>query len=139
MLKLGKILKETRIKHGISLSEVAKGLLIQEIYVEAIEDGYDDRLPSGTYKRIYTRAYCRLLGVEYKEYKVDKPVPIAPTASALSTSENKHVEKIRKNDPESLELDLPFDTDRLFRIGYKIIATALVLYAVIKFLMWIFN
>ena len=138
-MKLGKILKETRIKHGITLSEVAKELLIQEIYVEAIEDGYDDRLPSGTYKRIYTRAYCRLLGVEFKEDKHDKPGPIAETTADSHSDGKKPAEMNRTNEPESLELDLPFDTDRAFRICYKLIASAIVIFAIIKFFMWIFN
>jgi len=143
-LSLGSILKETRIKRGISLTDVSRELLIAEEYLEAIEDGMDDRLPSETYKRIYTRAYCRFLGIEFKEDK-----PPADTASIIAGQN----EKVKQDKIESsktkpvqqktvqnqdLELDFPVDINRIFRIFVKVAGTLLVLYLIFKFFQWIF-
>ena len=131
-MKIGRILKETRIKKGITLSEASKALLIQESYLEAIEDDIDDMLPEGVYKLIYTRAYFRYLGVEYKEDIVQKPLE-------KEEMENKvEPEKSESKAGESLELNFPFDINRSFRFGVKIIVTIVIIYMIVKLLQLIF-
>ena len=136
-MKLGHILKETRIKRGISLSEVARELLIQEEYLEAIEDGIDDLLPSGTYKRIYTRAYCKFLGVEFKE-----PVSEEKTTDIISDDEDDEKQDDQIIDDftqdEVSDLELPFDINRAFRIFLKVFLTLFVIYVIIQLFRLIF-
>jgi cytoskeletal protein RodZ len=131
-LKIGRILKETRIKKGITLSEASKALLIQEDYLEAIEDGMDDRLPAGVYKLIYTRSYCAYLGVEYREEKVKK----SPEQDDIE--KDRESEKTETQSTEPLELDFPIDINRTFRIGVKIIVSIVIVYILVKFFQLIF-
>jgi cytoskeletal protein RodZ len=140
-LKLGHLLKEIRIKRGISLSEVARELLIHEEYIEAIEDGIDERLPSGTYKRIYSRAYCKFLGVEYRD---DTPEEKPPEEVQVTYTVEPKKEKAKKPvNEEELDLDLPFDLssidiNRTFRIGARLIALFLIIWVIVKVISWIF-
>lgn len=147
-MSLGKILKETRIKRGISLTDVSRELLIKEAYLEAIEDGIDERLPSETYKRIYTRAYCRFLGVEFKETQQTSEETSKVVSNAVSVKKNpaeKDRPKVMEKKPQpsinssnDLELDIPFDFNRACRIFAKIMGTILIIYLIVKFFQWIF-
>lgn len=132
-MNIGRILKETRIKKGITLSEASKALLIQESYLEAIEDNIDDNLPAGVYKLIYTRAYCRYLGVEYKEDTIQKSQEEVEEADEVETEETETAQV-----PESLELNFPFDINRSFRVGVKVIVTLVVIFMIIKLFQLIF-
>lgn len=135
-LKLGHLLKEIRIKRGISLSEVARELLIHEEYIEAIEDGIDEALPSGTYKRIYSRAYCKFLGVEYRD---DTPEEKPPEVVQVTNPDELKKEKTKKPvDEEEYDLDLPFDINRAFRVTARLIVLVLVIWAIVKIFSWIF-
>ena len=134
-LKIGRILKDARIKKGITLSEASKALLIQENYLEAIESDIDDILPAGVYKLIYTRAYCRYLGVEYKEEVEQKPEENVENDEEYEKNEP---EKSDSDESESLELDLPLDINRSFRIGMKIIVTIVVIYMIVKLFQLVF-
>lgn len=114
------------------MSEASKALLIQEDYLEAIEDGMDDRLPKGVYKLIYTRSYCAFLGVEYREDRVK-----------ISSEQNDIEKEGESKKPETqstapVELDFPVDINRAFRMGVKIIVTIVILYTLIKFFQLIF-
>ncbi len=131
-MKIGRILKETRIKKGITLSEASKALLIQEDYLEAIEDGMDDRLPEGVYKLIYTRSYCAYIGVEYRKDKVKK----SPEQDDIEKEGES--EKPETQSTEPLELDFPVDINRVFRMGVKIIITLVIVYILFKFFQLIF-
>lgn len=139
-MRLGQILKETRIKRGTSLSEVAKELLITEEYIEAIEDGIDDILPSGTYKRIYTRAYCKYLGVEYRDDSKKKETAQSDDVEEYYVSDE--LDEITKkpsseNEPENLEL--AFDCNRTFRISIKILGTIFVIYLLVRLISHLFS
>ena len=129
-LKLGHLLKEIRIKRGISLSEVARELLIHEEYIEAIEDGIDERLPSGTYKRIYSRAYCKFLGVEYRDDTPEEQP--AEEVQATYTVEPRKEKTKKPIEEEEYDLDLPFDINRAFRISARLLILILIIWAIIR-------
>jgi cytoskeletal protein RodZ len=135
VLHLGRTLKETRIKRGISISEVAKELLIHEDYIEAIEDGMDDVLPSGTYKRIYTRAYCKFLGVEFKESIFDEQ---SETVEEQTPEDDEFAELDKLNKQEEQNGELSFDFNRAFRIFFKTIVIIILIYVIIKLITLIF-
>ena len=143
-MSLGRTLKETRIKRGISLTDVSRELLVNEEYLEAIEDGMDDRLPSETYKRIYTRAYCKFLGVEFRESVLESTAVKPVTTHNEKFKQNQDVEVTRKATEDksfqsrSFELDFPFDINRAFRITVKVVVTVLGIYLIIRFFQWIF-
>ncbi|MDT8363111.1 MAG: helix-turn-helix domain-containing protein [Nitrosomonas sp.] len=60
---LGELLRDERIRQGLSLSEVARRLCLSERQVTAIESQTDTSLPSAvpTFQRGYVRNYARLL------------------------------------------------------------------------------
>jgi len=149
-LSLGRTLKETRIKRGISLSDVSRDLLIQEQYLEAIEDGIDGVIPTGTYKKIYTRAYCKFLGIEFR----DDPKPtVLPKTNGIRADvpgnlskekeipKSKAVEK-RSLNPEPTDLEFPVDINKIVRITGKTLLLLAIIYIIVflivKLFQWIF-
>ncbi len=67
-MQIGQILKEARIERGLTLSQVADELLIQEKYLQALEEGNYEQIPGEAYQRAFFRAYADFLGLgEYIE------------------------------------------------------------------------
>ncbi|HDS31054.1 MAG TPA: helix-turn-helix domain-containing protein, partial [Firmicutes bacterium] len=62
-MQIGEILKEARMERGLTLSQVAKELLIQEKYLQALEDGNYEIIPGEAYQRAFFRAYAEFLGL----------------------------------------------------------------------------
>lgn len=63
-LEAGAILREERLRHGLSEVEVATSLRLSPKILEYIETGQFERLPGETFGRGYIRAYARLLNLE---------------------------------------------------------------------------
>lgn len=77
----GEILKEERIKKGLSLREVSDKIKISPNFLDAIENNNLHYLPGGFFTRNFVRAYARFLGLNdekiLKEFNlVNKPVKI---------------------------------------------------------------
>ena len=62
-MKIGEILREARKEKGLSLSQVAKEIFIQEKYLQALEDGNYDLIPGEAYQRAFFRTYADYLGL----------------------------------------------------------------------------
>lgn len=63
----GEILKEERIKKGLSIKEASEEIKISPAFLEAIEKNNLNYLPGGFFKRNFVRAYARFLGLD-EEY-----------------------------------------------------------------------
>ncbi len=57
----GEILKEERVRRGLSLREVSDKIKISPSFLEAIEKNHLEYLPGGFFKRNFVRAYARFL------------------------------------------------------------------------------
>lgn len=60
---IGATLQDLRISRGIRLEEVSQVTKIGKGYLEAIEEGRLDKLPSGAYSRGFIRQYAQFLGL----------------------------------------------------------------------------
>ncbi|MDP6342283.1 MAG: DUF4115 domain-containing protein [Alphaproteobacteria bacterium] len=61
---VGADLRGARERRGLSLSDVARDLRIQQSHLEAIEEGRPQDLPGPTYAIGFLRSYSRLLGLD---------------------------------------------------------------------------
>lgn len=64
MRELGQLLRDRRLKLGISLEEVQTKTKIRKRYLQALEDGDWDALPGEVYARGFVRSYAELLGLD---------------------------------------------------------------------------
>jgi cytoskeleton protein RodZ len=85
MSEVGEILRDERIRRGLSPTEVAGELKIAPYLIHAIESGQFDRLPGGIYRRSFLRQYAHILGVDedeivagFKEQYGDPEVALPP-------------------------------------------------------------
>lgn len=62
-LDAGAVLREARLRHGLSEVEVATSLRLSPKILEYIETGQFERLPGETFGRGYIRAYARLMNL----------------------------------------------------------------------------
>ncbi len=62
-MKAGELLRKTRHERGLSLGQVAKDLLIQEKYLQALEEGNYEIIPGETFQRAYFKKYAEYLGL----------------------------------------------------------------------------
>lgn len=67
MIRIGARLKEVRLRKGLTLSDVAQNTKIKPDFLEAIENGEYDRLPSASYAQGFVRNYASFLGLPEKE------------------------------------------------------------------------
>ena len=58
------VLKKTRERHGISLSEVSRDIHVREDILIAIEEGDFSKIPPQGYSRNMIKSYARLLGLD---------------------------------------------------------------------------
>ncbi|HJV45384.1 MAG TPA: RodZ domain-containing protein [Bacillota bacterium] len=63
MSELGHMLKEARLKKGLSLEDLHKETKIQKRYLEAIEEGNLDALPGHFYARAFVKSYAEAVGL----------------------------------------------------------------------------
>lgn len=84
-MKIGDVLKKARIEKGLTYSQIAKEIFIQEKYLRALEEGEYDIIPGEAYQRAYFRAYAEYLGLgdfienltkphKFKQEPEEKPV-----------------------------------------------------------------
>lgn len=66
MKEIGNFLRERREARGISLIEVEKDLKIRKKYLQALEEGTINIIPSKTYLIGYLRNYSKYLGIDEK-------------------------------------------------------------------------
>ncbi len=67
MVKASERLKEVRLEKGLSLEEISQSTKIKAIYLEYIEKGEYNKLPSVSYAHGFVRNYARFLGLNEKE------------------------------------------------------------------------
>lgn len=67
MIKLGTLLKQQRLKRKLSLEEVAKETKIKLIFLDALEKGDYERLPSPAYAKGFVTNYATYLGLPRTE------------------------------------------------------------------------
>lgn len=83
---IGEELKDARKSKGITLQALAKELKIKSAYIDAIEKGAEEALPSDVYIIGYVKQYSKFLNLDYKQYidelqKEIKDVKISSCAS----------------------------------------------------------
>lgn len=93
LAELGHLLREERIRRGLSVEAIANQLKITSRVVRAIEDGDVESMPHAVYARGFIRSYAQLLGigeelvqggcVELRESEEFSPAP-APLDIATS-------------------------------------------------------
>jgi cytoskeletal protein RodZ len=67
MIRVGSRLQNARIKKGFTLEEVAKATKIREEFLDALEKGEYNKLPSSTYVQGFINNYTSFLGLPQKE------------------------------------------------------------------------
>lgn len=67
MQKAGVRLKEVREQKNLSLEDVSQNTKIKVIFLELIEKGEYNKLPSSSYAQGFVRNYARFLGISEKE------------------------------------------------------------------------
>ena len=67
MIKAGEKLKEERLIKGLTLEDVSKKTKIKTSYLEFIENGEYDKLPSVSYAQGFVRNYSDFLGLPEEE------------------------------------------------------------------------
>jgi|SRR3990167_6937926 len=67
MIKVGQKLREKRLEKDLSLKEISDATKIREEFLEAIEGGQYERLPSPAYAHGFVRNYAKYLGLAEEE------------------------------------------------------------------------
>src|SRR5207237_56183 len=67
MKSVGEKLRRERIDHGIDLATLSSLTRISQRYLQAIETGNIDELPSGFFYRSFVRQYASALGLDTGE------------------------------------------------------------------------
>jgi cytoskeletal protein RodZ len=86
MVHVGEKLSEERLKKGYSLEEVCKATKIRTSFLQAIEKGEYEKLPSGTYAYGFVRNYAKFLDLQEqkivaifkREYEEEKFLKVLP-------------------------------------------------------------
>ncbi|MEI6378862.1 MAG: helix-turn-helix domain-containing protein [Candidatus Falkowbacteria bacterium] len=63
-IKASHLLRQTRLAQGLSLAQIAHDILIKEEYLEYLEKGEYNKLPSGVYIVNFFKEYARRLGLD---------------------------------------------------------------------------
>ena len=86
LAELGHLLREERIRRGLSVEAIADQLKITSRVVRAIEDGDVDGMPHAVYARGFIRCYANLLGIDEElvqggcvALRESEEVPAVPT------------------------------------------------------------
>lgn len=67
MVRASEKLKEARISKGLTLEDVSKNTKIKLSFIEFIENGEYEKLPSVSYAKGFVRNYAKFLGLSEKE------------------------------------------------------------------------
>lgn len=65
--ELGKILKEERIRQGLSLNDIKEATKLSEYVLQIIEDGKIEKMPVEVYARSFIKSYIKELGIKTGE------------------------------------------------------------------------
>lgn len=65
--RVGGLLRSARLRHGLTIEDVAASLRIRRVYLSAIEDGRWNELPGSTYALGFVRTYAQALGLDSEE------------------------------------------------------------------------
>lgn len=65
--KFGRMLRDSRVRRGISLTEIANHTKISERHLASLERGDISRWPGGMYRRAMVRAYCTCVGLQAED------------------------------------------------------------------------
>jgi cytoskeletal protein RodZ len=113
-MKIGEILKQARVEKGLTLSQAAKDLFVQEKYLRALEEGNYEVIPGEAYQRAYFRSYAEYLGLSQYIEDLTRPYRFS------SETEEQPVEDI---------LGGPWDAARVTRVTVKLGLIVLVIVA----------
>lgn len=88
MNSIGETLRHERLRHNLSLEQVARETKISARFLQAIEAEDFSKLPGGVFTRSFVRQYARLLGLDEEEVAAELQRTIEPSSplSALPTS-----------------------------------------------------
>jgi transcriptional regulator with XRE-family HTH domain len=114
-MQIGNFLKEVRQEKGITIAQAANDLLIQEKYIQAIENGNFEAIPGETYQRAYFKKYAEYLGVA--EY-ID------------SQSKSKESEVIDEEVHSENPCGGTWDTARKVRVTAKLLAILIIIFCI---------
>ncbi|GEM_PF-3284502 len=78
---IGRTLRESRESMGISVKDVADALRIRARYIEALENGENDKLPGEVYQKGYMKSYAKFLQME-DQLKLVEQLHIATATTA---------------------------------------------------------
>lgn len=101
MIKIGQRLRDTRMRKGLSLSDVSQNTKIKSPFLEAIENGDYSKLPSASYAQGFVRNYASFLGLpeketlalfrrEFDEEKIFRVLPTGLSQNSFSISRFKN-------------------------------------------------
>lgn len=63
---IGEILREERLRHRMSISDLAARTRIRREYLESLENNHFQKLPAAPFVRGYIKTYSELFGFEYQ-------------------------------------------------------------------------
>ncbi len=78
MANIGELLKEQRIKKGLSIEDIQEITKIRSRYIEAIEEGKLDKLPGRFYAKAFIKSYAEVVELTpstLEEYQASIPGP----------------------------------------------------------------
>ncbi|MCW5963061.1 MAG: DUF4115 domain-containing protein [Bryobacterales bacterium] len=70
----GEKLKETRLKQGKSIHEIAEQTRISSQFLEAIEADQLDAIPGAFFRRSFLKQYAKALGLNPEEFQPERPM-----------------------------------------------------------------
>ena len=65
--KFGRMLRDSRVRRGISLTEIANHTKISQRHLASLERGDISHWPGGMYRRAMVRAYCTCVGLQAED------------------------------------------------------------------------
>jgi cytoskeletal protein RodZ len=66
-VKFGRMLRDSRVRRGISLTEIANHTKISQRHLASLERGDISHWPGGMYRRAMVRAYCTCVGLQAED------------------------------------------------------------------------
>ena len=103
----GDILRRERERQNLSIKDIEKATSIRALYIEAIENGENDKLPGQVYVKGFIKNYANFLNLDGEElvrqYREEmNPGNTTPEASGESKTETPQSEK-KSNEPSKAE------------------------------------
>lgn len=101
MSEIGELLREQRIKKGLSIDDIQEITKIRSRYIQAIEDGNLDKLPGQFYAKAFIKSYAEVVGLDreiLEQYQgsIPKPELENVTVTPRYTSMNNRSSRIGK-------------------------------------------